>query len=78
MRSRRKPTAFRPAFDSAQEVHDLVDQGLAERVTREQAFEAGLKLHRGVGDTSTAGSWAPSSAGSSGSGYFPKACPTNC
>jgi len=50
MRSRRKPTAFRPAFDSAQEVHDLVDQGLAERVTREQAFEAGLKLHRGVGD----------------------------
>ncbi len=49
-------TAFHPAFNSAQEVHALVAQRLAERVIkrghvgREQAFAAGAELRSGTGD----------------------------
>src|SRR3970040_983077 len=52
----RQPTKFRPAFKSAEEVRDLIRRRVYERnakprpvrIEREQAFEAGKNLLRGV------------------------------
>jgi hypothetical protein len=47
---------FRPAFNSTQQVHDLVTRRLAERVVkpgqvgRKEAFKAGANLVRGSAD----------------------------